>query len=435
MRTDQIRSSAEKVFGELEKRFIHHDTGLLLNYADQNGEVSLPTADEIQNGKPSHMSWNTPIEDGAYYSGLYFSALCDNKLRRLIPQTAQAAERIADGLISLSESDDGVPGFVARNYAGFPKAHYACGSEDQTFPWFYGLYRFWKSGASSDKQRLRCASALVHVAEALHKSDYRIPCSTVSFGYKGNFSAGEINNVAKLVFVQRAMYEITGDRIWHDRYASSLSECPDGKTETRLAILRHGVGYPVYDGESVFYCLENGEYSRDVFNKDVRVITFPFFTMTMASIAINAVCEMEDVPDITCPLAEALARDANAAATHICRYKGFDVENAPKYSDNWRIMNTLWCRQQNAEQAAALAWREMPLWFCECPRFPYENAYVREPLFAAYATLLSPVPPEQQVSDEICRMLAHYRWDRLNTSTFYSALLVIARLLHFQEIK
>ena len=135
-----ITESIKKAFHALEARFLHPQTGLLLNYVSS----ALPTPQEVSMGKPSHMSWNCPIEDGAYYSGLYLCALSDKKILQVIPEAKKAAIRIACGLISLSETG-GVPGFIARNFVGAEKAHYQCGSEDQTFPWFMDCTIFIKA--------------------------------------------------------------------------------------------------------------------------------------------------------------------------------------------------------------------------------------------------------------------------------------------------
>ena len=120
-KAEAVKESIRTAFAELEKRFIHKTTGLLLNYDISDGPEALPTPQEVYSGKPSHMSWNTPVEDGSYFSGLYLCALSDNRITQIIPEAKSAALRIAKGLISLSEND-GAEGFVARNYIGNEKA-------------------------------------------------------------------------------------------------------------------------------------------------------------------------------------------------------------------------------------------------------------------------------------------------------------------------
>ena len=420
-----ITESIKKAFHALEARFLHPQTGLLLNYVSS----ALPTPQEVSMGKPSHMSWNCPIEDGAYYSGLYLCALSDKKILQVIPEAKKAAIRIACGLISLSETG-GVPGFIARNFVGAEKAHYQCGSEDQTFPWFYGLYHFYKSDIPDHVLRTSCHAALTRVAQALHAHSYRIPCSTAQFGYKGDFSSGEINNVAKLLFLQLMMYDLTGESIWRKRYFDALTEVPPGKTVSRFDLLKQGVNYPKYDGISVFYCIPTGEGAANVFSENIKITTYPFFTMAMASIAMDDIVKLERDLRIREPIKDALRRDCALCQTHISRGKRYSLSNAPVFSDNWRVMNQLWTKQKNSREAFELAWRQMPVWFEECPCFPYENALVREPLFAAYVSLLSDSEADEAYIEKVCDLLLHYPWEQLSTSTFYMALLVAKQLLH-----
>lgn len=48
-------------------------------------------------------------------------------------------------LNSISE----VKGFVGRGMSTDGKSHYPMGSNDQTMPWFLGLWRYWEAGVAT----------------------------------------------------------------------------------------------------------------------------------------------------------------------------------------------------------------------------------------------------------------------------------------------
>ncbi|MGV3755184.1 MAG: hypothetical protein ACO1QS_07360, partial [Verrucomicrobiota bacterium] len=140
-------TSAEKAVQQADeevwKRFIDRRFDVVLHYAGRNGEVFLPTAEECRECQPNGMSWSTPIEDGAFFGGLYLAGLCLRYAQRKEAETEQKARRIAAGLMKLAEAGT-TPGFVARGIGADGRAHYPASSEDQVFPWFYGLYAYLK---------------------------------------------------------------------------------------------------------------------------------------------------------------------------------------------------------------------------------------------------------------------------------------------------
>lgn len=413
-------------FDEIEKRFIHKSTGLPLNYTGLDGTVILPSEEEVEQGKPSMLSWNCPIEDGAYYGGLYLSALVNLALYSDIP-VKTAAKRVANGLISLSETE--TDGFVARNYIGDKKVHYAIGSNDQTFPWFYGLWMYYRSNIPTNEEKANIKERLSSVALALEKLDWKIPSDPLSVGFRGDYKTKTVNDVAKLLFIHRAMYELTSNDEWLDKYHKYLNSYPDKSDEKRIDILRRGAAVEEYDHGSVFYCIKDGEAAEEVFGQPVSLMTYPFFTKAMVDIALRALIDMETDDDIKEAYNEGLLKDAEASLSHIERYKGFDISNAPRFSLDWRAMNVMWKPHNTANEAHEIAWSQMSVWFRECPRFPYENAFVREPLYAGFVSVLGRAEVSSSDKEKIIDMLNHYPWEKLNTSTFYVALCLYGQML------
>ena len=114
----------------LANEFISHD-GLLLDYV---GEI--PTPEEIADLKPNAMGWWCPIENGSMFTGEWLPALMAEGAGR-----KALVEKCVRGLIKMSEVSD-VPGFIARGTGTDGRSHHPCGSNDQTDPWFLGLFEY-----------------------------------------------------------------------------------------------------------------------------------------------------------------------------------------------------------------------------------------------------------------------------------------------------
>lgn len=56
-------------------RFIRLPQGHLLDYADETGAAPIPTLAECARCMPKPLGWWTPIENGAFFTGLYAYAL------------------------------------------------------------------------------------------------------------------------------------------------------------------------------------------------------------------------------------------------------------------------------------------------------------------------------------------------------------------------
>ena len=69
-----------------------------------------------------------------------------------------------------------VKGMVVRGFGTDGVCHYPLGSEDQTIPWFYGLYAYWRSGLPSAEEKNAVAGKVREVAEALAANNWKCPC-------------------------------------------------------------------------------------------------------------------------------------------------------------------------------------------------------------------------------------------------------------------
>ena len=99
------------------------------------------------------------------------------------------------------------------------------GSNDQTSPWFYGLWRFLESGLGEEGLRRRAAAKFAEVAEVLVETGWRMPAEA-PFDFRGSFNGFSWSAAPRLLFVCRAMHGLTGEREWEERYESALRERP-----------------------------------------------------------------------------------------------------------------------------------------------------------------------------------------------------------------
>ena len=125
---DSIRTAQEEVW----RRFIDARHGTFYDYVTPSGEIRIPTPEECASGKPNALGWSSPIENGAFFGGLYLDALCNRWKQAREELVARRAKTIASGLIQLARIGS-TPGFVARGISTDGASHYAASSSDQTF--------------------------------------------------------------------------------------------------------------------------------------------------------------------------------------------------------------------------------------------------------------------------------------------------------------
>ena len=84
-------------------RFIRFPYGHLLDYAGENGEAIYPTKDECEKSMPNPRSWGLPIENGAFFTGLYVYALLEEYRKHRSPKTAEEIDILIKGLYLLQD--------------------------------------------------------------------------------------------------------------------------------------------------------------------------------------------------------------------------------------------------------------------------------------------------------------------------------------------
>lgn len=390
------QAAIECAHAEIWRRLIDRH-GIMLDFSDLDGSVIIPEADECRLGKPNALGWWSPIENGAFFNGLYMDAAIERWRATRSGADADKARRLANGLMLLASISD-VKGFVGRGVATDGRAHYPMGSDDQTLPWFYGLWRFLSSGIATEQERTRIIAKLVETADEIVRLNWELPAEP-PFGIRGGFRAFLFYQAPRLLFVARMMHRLTGDAKWGAIYDAALRERGGEGNRSRLEICEHGM---VYD--------HGGSAHRHS------------WTTSNCVAAMRALWEMEEDEAVRAALARGLEASATVAMESVPDALKFDNDQELPFEPDWRKLNTLWVPQSTPREAQDLAETQAKELRKLSPRRGQELSLVREPLFAAWIVTLAPdAQALQRRAPELLRTLSHYRYDRLRYSQFFPA--------------
>ena len=408
-------TSVERAHRELWRRFVSPH-GTILDYTSLDGEVELPTAEECKNDKPNALGWWSPIENGAFFGGIYLDTLCKRWKSQPNETNAAEARKIAQGLLALAEIGR-TPGFIARGMAADGRSHYAASSSDQTYPWFYGMWRYANSGLPSAEERQRFVATMERVARALEANDWKMPCERPELGYFGRWAGGfegttgilsgaepQFDAAARLLFVLRALHQLTGDVAWLEKYRVRLQEKGPGSDRSRLQVCADGVQY-----------VAPGEPPRYPESPSI-------WTSASSQAGLKALIEMEQDVAIRAQFQRGLDANASSALRHIRRFETYDNANTLTFDIQWRKLLETWKPQSNIGESVTLAKQQYRTWNKQCPRRVVEFERMRDPLFAAWIVALS--GNEEilaKARGDIFAALTHFQWDRLHTCLFFMA--------------
>ena len=400
----------EAAHAEIWRRFISPH-GTFYDYTSLEGGVELPTAAEVAADQPNALGWWSPIENGGFFGGLYLDALCKRWERLRTEDAAREARTIAGGLLKLAEVGK-TPGFIARGFADDGTTHWAASSSDQTYPWFYGLWRYAKSGLPDPAERERVVAVMERVALGLEANGWKMPCDRGGFGHFGHWTGGfagtrgtltgaepQFDAAARLLFVLRAMHDLTGKERWLALYRGHLHGKPQGSERTRLEICAAGVSY-VAPGEPPRYPESP-----------------PIWTSASSQAALRGLVEMDE--EAAPSFRQGLETNAAGAAPFIGKFRDYDNDNSLPFDIRWRALLTTWRPQHEIADAVKLATEQYRVWNRQSPRRVAEADAMRDPLFAAWIVALAGDVSSSR--GEITAALAHYRWEKLHTCLFFMA--------------
>lgn len=389
--TAAAQAAAEAAHKEIWRRFVDkHD--VMLDFTDLDGSVILPTPEECRLGKPNALGWWSPIENGGFFNGLYLEAMMARWRFTKDKADADKARRLARGLMTLASVSD-VKGFVARGMAVDGKSHYPMGSNDQTAPWLYGLWRYLESDLPDKAERARVIAKVRETIETIITSGWRMPAEE-PFKKRGQFWQITWESSPRQLFVLKWMRQLTGDEKWERLYRESLRGRGGPDSLTRLAVCERGM----------------------IFEHERR----HSWTASVPGACLRALWEMETDAALKAAYARGLQAGATVALESLPLGMGFDNEDRSKFETDWRVMNRWWKPQQTEQEAVALAQLQLREFRKLAPRRALEVNGVREPAFAAWIVTLAPDQAVlQQRRAELEKVIAHYRYERLYYSQFF----------------
>lgn len=386
-----VQQAVDQAHAALWSKFVSPH-GFLFDYV---GEI--PTPEDCALGRPNAIGWWSPIENASMFTGLYLPAVCGRARRSGAAVDENRARTLAKGLLKCASVSE-VPGFIGRGVGTDGRCHYPLGSEDQTLPWFYGLHAYAQSGIPTPDERKQVVGKMTEVANALEAAGWRCPCDGAFRGqFRGHFKAGApFRASAHYLFVLRAMYDVTRDRIWLERYRSQCAGKHPGTDQTRLEICAEG-------------------YAADLaVLKNIEPGLLWIYVGAQAS--LRKLAEMETDETVRVHYRRGLDRNAARVLPFMDACRRFDNQNRDGFGYarwregyDWRPQKT----QEEAERVAASGNKEIL-----GSRKAYERAAMTNPLSAAAIAAMAGRPADRQA---IQRVIGHYDYTRLNLCEFFLA--------------
>ncbi len=212
--------AVEQAHAELCGRLLSPE-GVLWDYV---GEI--PTPKDCEECRPNAMGWWSPIENGPMFTGPWLASMAAKATRTGAAEDRDLCRRLADGLLLLASVSD-EPGMVVRGVGTDGRCHLPIGSLDQTLPWYFGLYVYWRSGLADDEQAGRIRDKMLEVAMAMEANGWRVPADGCFRGHTcGDFTNNELvfRGATHYLFLLRALADMTGDPAWMAKYEKARRE-------------------------------------------------------------------------------------------------------------------------------------------------------------------------------------------------------------------
>lgn len=378
------RKSVDTAHAELLK-FVSAD-GLLQDYLGD-----IPTETECKECRPNAKGWWTPIENGPMFTGPWLAAVCERAKASGKEEDRALARRLADGLLAASRCSE-VPGFIARGIGAEPKIHYPVGSIDQTLPWFYGLWAYYRSGIADAEHAQVVKTRMLEVARALEKNGWKCP-NEPPFDQEdcGDFlnDALPFRNASHGLFLFRILAELDPAR--KPFYREVAKGKAKGCDLTRLEVCAKG------------------------YETDLKQL--PWLEPHLLWIYVTAqgcLKELAKLEPWEKAFRDGLAANAERASKSLDLYRKYDnsTEKPFRYG-NWRT-GYEWRPQKTLAESDKVSWTGKKEVLGT--RKNFERDYMTAPLSAAAICAFA-----GEGYETFMRMLAHFDWSTFNISEFFFA--------------
>lgn len=368
--------------------------GLMLDFANKDGKVLLPTAEECRLGKPNALGWWSPIENGPMFTGMYLEAMVLRWSLTKEPEIAQKAKKMVQGLLKASSVSE-TPGFVARGFGSDGESHYPMGSDDQIAPWFLGLWCYCNSEIPSKEEVQQIKTQYLKVADALYANAWNVPAEA-PFGKRGTFQGFNFDHVTRLLFVCRTAFELSGDIKWKTRYFNYLREVGSLGTKLvdRLEVCQRGMVY--------------------------HYAAYHSWTSCTSVACLRVLWEMEEVEVIKRAYLQGLKSSMTLAAKNLAKGKAYKNGEVQAFEYNWSVMNDSWKPQTTEQEAVAVASVQINEFEKISPQRLRETSMVREPCSAAWIVSLCPnLADVKKYEADIFSIIMQYNYPELVYSQFF----------------
>ena len=296
------------------------------------------------------------------------------------------------GLLLLNSISD-VKGFVGRGVSTDGKSHYPMGSNDQTLPWFLGLWRYWQSGIATDAEKAKITEHLKTTAEEIVRLGWKMPAE-VPFGTRGSFEGFHFEETARKLFTMKMLHAVTGDAKGQKAYLDELAKRGGEKQLTKRELCAGGMVF--------FYAKTHN------------------WTSCTAVGALRALWELETDAALKADYARGLVASAKLAAEALPLAQKWDNADTSPFEMNWRVMNADWKPQTTEKEAQELAMVQLKTFLKASPRRSKETAFVREPTAAAWIVTLCPDATVLNThAPEVEKVIARYDFTKLYYSQFF----------------
>ena len=382
--------AAEQANRELWGKFVDK-YGVVLDFVGER-----PTPFDCRLSRPNAFGWWTPIEDGAFFTGLYLIAACDRAAITRNETDRDKARVLAQGLLKLASVSD-IPGFIARGVSTDGKTHYPNGSNDQTIPWVYGLYYYLKTDIPSSGEREIYRKKIIEIIAALELNDWKFPSDGMFTGKsRDDLKDNRFLEVPCYLFLFKVMHEFTGDDIWLSKYNIAVREKPEGSEKTRAEICAEGIRYDVKMwGESKSYLW--------------------IYVMKQAALAELAMKENDKT--IKSLFLSGLQINRNFVIEFAKRYVQYNNDDDKVFGNtDWRACYTEWYPQFTIEEAIEIS--KLRNAEKAGKRKAYEREYMTTPLAAASIVALAGNSPDSEL---IRKIVSHYDYSKLHLGEFLYA--------------
>lgn len=355
-----------------------------------------PTPNDCRLSRPNAFGWWTPIEDGAFFTGLYLIAACDRAKTTKNETDRDKARILAQGLLKLSLVSD-VPGFIARGVSTDGKTHYPNGSNDQTIPWVYGLYYYLKTDIPTPTESKIMRDKIIEVIQALQIADWRFPSDGMFTGkFRDDLRDNRFLEAPCYLLLLKIMQQLTNDNKWASLYHSAAHEKPEGSLKTRGEVCAEGIEYDVKMwGESKSY----------------------LWIYVMKQAALVELASSETDAALKAHFQTGLKRNRDFVMKFAQRYTEFNNHDEKVFGNaDWRACYTDWYPQFTIEEAIAVSKLKNDAKIGK--RKGYERELMTTPLAAASIMALF---GNKADCDFIRKVVAHYDYSKLYLGEFLYA--------------